>query len=157
MEHLARPAADRVDHDVDPAELLERLGDHPIAVGLDGHVGRDGEALRPGRPHPSQRVIAQATRPVGDRHARPGAGEGLGHRRPDRSAAAGHDGDAPLEVEDVELTHDPPHRGEGLAPRDSGDRPADVSSIIDENSRRGPRRQRGAAARGRGRATRVTG
>ena len=35
VEDLAGTAADGVDEDVDLAEPLERLRDHPIAVGLD--------------------------------------------------------------------------------------------------------------------------
>ncbi len=103
MQHLAGPAADGVDEDVDPPEALERLGDHPLAVGLDGHVGGDRDAVRPGGLDPLDRRLARLARPARDRDPGAGPRERLGQGRADAAAAAGHEGDPAVEAEDVEL------------------------------------------------------
>ena len=57
MEHLARPAADGVDEDVDAPERVARRGDHPIGIRLAGRV--------PGRPRgPRTRRPGRAPRPA---------------------------------------------------------------------------------------------
>ena len=103
MQDLAGAAADGVDEDVDPPEALERLGDHPVAVGLDGRVGGDREAVRAGGHDPRDRRLARVARPAGDRDPGAGPGERLGQRRADAAAAAGDEGDPAVEAEDVEL------------------------------------------------------
>ena len=103
MQHLAGPAADGVDQDVDPAEPLERLGDHPVGVGLDGRIRGDREAVGAGRPDPLDREVRRLERPSGDRDMCPRAREGLRERRPDAAAATGDQGHPTLEAEDVEL------------------------------------------------------
>ena len=105
MERVAGPAADRVDHDVDPPEPIDRRGDHPIRVGLDGRVGDDREALRAGGPDPLDGRIERSLAATRHDHLRPGAREGLGDGGPDGAAAARDQGDAAVEAEDVELGH----------------------------------------------------
>ena len=110
VEHLAGAAADGVDDDVDSPEGIDRLADHPVGVVLDGRVGRDRDALRPGGPDALDGGVARLLVPARDRDLRPGAGERLADRGPDGAAAARDEGDLPLEAEDVELCHGVPSR-----------------------------------------------
>jgi len=139
VERLAGTAADGVDQDVDPAEAVQCLLDHPVAVGLAGHVGHDREAFRPGGGHPIRRRVEAGLGPSGDRDLGARAGEGHGHLGPDAAAPAGDDRNQAVEAEDVELAHPcsrcrcfdrlsstPPTRARSgpVGSYDSADRPA---------------------------------
>ena len=108
MEGLAGTAADGVDQDVDAAEPLDRLLDHPLAVGLVGRVGDDGQALAARRLDLVDGGVEGSLRAADDDD--PGAGPGEGHRqrRADAAATARDDGDEAVEPEVVERAHRPP-------------------------------------------------
>ena len=109
VEDLTGAATDGVDDDVDLAELRDGLGDEPLALVFDGHVGGDREALGAGGLHPLDGVAKRVRGTPGDSDTSSGARQRFGHRGTDRAATARDDRHATIEAEDVELAHRPPH------------------------------------------------
>ena len=80
---------------------------HDEKVRILNIVRDDRDTLRTGGADPLDRRVERSLAATGHDHLRPGARERLGDGRPDRPAAARHEGDAAVEAEDVELRHRP--------------------------------------------------
>ncbi len=87
---------------------VERLLDHPIAVGLVGRVDGHGQPLRARRLDPLDRHLEGSLRPTRHGHPRPDAREGLRDRGADATAATDHQRHATIEAEHVQSGHRAP-------------------------------------------------
>ncbi len=97
--------------DVQAAEVVDGGGHHGLHLGVDGQVGRDGQALATGRLDPGHRLVDGAHRALGLVPGGPGRaghvaarfGQGHGRGRAHAPAGPGHQGHLA-----VQILHEPP-------------------------------------------------